>query len=123
MGITLPRRAKKLKEDPRYQFNPETGYFEIKQSKVRGWIHTIETDTPELDAKILFSKLTEGAHIAEKIPGHLWTAHLNDGTIISLRIDYPPGHASAVEINIKNCEDPAGIKNQKIHFSKPKEKK
>lgn len=123
MGITLPRRAKKVKEDPRYQFNPETGYFGFRPSGNRIDVYQISSDTPELDAKIMFSKLTEGAHITEKIPGHLWTAHLNDGTIISLRIDYHPGHASAVEINIKNCEDPAGIKNQKIHFSKPKEKK
>ncbi len=123
MGITLPRMATKVKEDPRYQFDPETGYFGFRPSGNQVDVYRIDSDTPELDAKILFSKLTEGAQIAEKIPGHLWTAHLNDGAIISLQIDYPPGHAPAVEINIKNCMNPAGIKNQKIHFSKSKEKK
>ncbi len=123
MGITLPRRAKKVKEDPRYQFNPETGYFGFRPSGNRIDVYQISSDTPELDAKIFFARLTEGAPIKVLVPGHLWTANLNDGTTITLRIDYPPGHAPAVEINIKNCEDPAGIKNQKIHFSKPKEKK
>ena len=82
-------------------------------------VRTIFTDgDPIEEAQKLFEQFTTGGKIIEIVKDHMWVCELNDGTYVSLRIDYPPGHAPAVELSTRNSNDPTGIASQKIHFEK-----
>ncbi len=119
MGITIRRNSKYVKLDPFYGFNKTDGYFGCHKPGNMQNVRTIYTNgDPSEEAKKLFAQFTSGGKITEKINGRFWTCELDDGTSVSLRIDYPPGHAPAVQISMRKSKDPAGIVSQKIHFEK-----
>ncbi len=119
MGITIKRNSKVVKMNPFYNFDKETGYFGFHKSGNEENVRTIYTDNdPSSEAKILFDQFSLGGKIKEKIKGHMWVCELDDKTYVSLRIDYPPGHAPAVELSFKKSTDSAGLVGQKIHFEK-----
>ncbi len=119
MGVTLRHNSFGLKRDSHYSFDPESGYFGDHTSGSRHDVRTILTEgDPKDEARKMFAQLARGANIVERIPGRLWISTLDDGTQLSLRIDYPPGHQPAVWIGVSGSADPAGIKTQKIHFAK-----
>lgn len=119
MGITIRRNSVKVKSNPFYSFDEITGFFGIHKSGNERNTRTIYTDgNPEEEARKLFEQFTVGGTIKENVKGHMWSCILEDGTCVTLRVDYPPGHAPAVQLSMRKSKDPAGIKSQKIHFEK-----
>lgn len=125
MGVTLRRNSISVKANPFYHFDPETGYFGEHIGRNAEDVRIVFTENdPIEETQILFEKLTKGAEIHEKIIGKRWYAKLDDGSIITLRINHPtPEHAPAVMISVRKSKDSAGIKSQKIHFIKKGTKK
>lgn len=125
MGITLRRNSIEVKANPLYHFNADTGYFGEHGSGCAEDVRTVYTDNdPIEETKILFGKLTNGADIKQDFKGKKWHARLDDGSVITLRINHPtPEHAPAVMISVRKSKDSAGIKTQKIHFIKKGDKK
>lgn len=123
MGVTIRHNSFSFKKDPFYGFDAVNGYFGEKLPGNQHIVRTIFTNgDPAEEAKKMFDKLSKGAQITTLVEGHMWKTRLDDGTTLSLRIDYPPGHAPAVQISVSESKDPAGIKSQKVHFAKRKEK-
>lgn len=119
MGVTLRHNSIALKQNAFYKFEAEFGYFGEHLPGDKIIVRTIfTTDDPIKEAEKMFAILTNGATITTVIQDHMYKATLHDGTIITLRIDYPPRHAPAVGINVRKNNDPAGIVSQKIHFAK-----
>ena len=120
MGVTLRRNSYPVKTNPFYRFDPETGYFGEHGSGNTLDVRLIYTnDDPIMETRFLFENLTKGAEIREDIPNKKWHSRLEDGSMITLRINHPtPEHAPAVMISVRKSKDNAGIKNQKIHFIK-----
>lgn len=119
MGVTIRKNSIKVKSNPSYGFDSISGYFGTHKPGNEKIIRTIYTDgNPEDEARKLFDQFTLGGKITEKIKDHMWICELDDGTYVSLRIDYPPGHAPAVQLSMRKSKDPAGISSQKIHFEK-----
>ncbi len=61
-------------------------------------------------------QFTSDGKIRVLIEGHMWGCSLDDGTYVTLRIDYPPGHAPTVQLSMRRSNDPAGIVGQKNTF-------
>lgn len=120
MGITIRHNSSILKENQHYSFNSNSGYFGEHIGSAQHWVRTIYTDNPVDDARNMFKTLTNGARITSKAGGNVIHAELNDGTTIDLRINYPSGHQPAVQIDVRNSNDPAGISYQKVHFTTKK---
>ncbi len=119
MGLTLRKNSNRLKSDPFYNFDEESGYFGEHRKGARANVRTIYTDgDPIEEAWKMFRKFAGKATIV-KIPGKsMWTVDLEDGTSLNLRINYPPGHAPAIQVNVRRSIDPAGVLSQKIHFAR-----
>ncbi len=120
MGITLRRNSYPVKTNPFYNFDPNTGYFGQHRGGSAIDVRTVYTEgDPIEETQFLFGELTKGAHIIENEKGKRWHAVLEDGSIITLRINHPtPEHAPAVMISVRMSNDKAGVANQKIHFAK-----
>lgn len=125
MGVTLRRNSYPVKTNPFYHFDPETGYFGEHGTGNRYNVRLVYVDDdPIEETRILFEKLTRGAEIKEDVSNKKWHARLEDGSVITLRINHPtPEHAPAVMISVRKSSDDAGIKDQKIHFIKKGTKK
>lgn len=119
MGLTLRRNSEYLKGDPFYNFDEGSGFFGERQKRARTNVRTVYTNgDPAEEAWKMFRKFAGSATIF-KYPGrNMWGVSLKDGTKLTLRINYPPGHAPAIQVNVSNSNDPAGIVNQKIHFAR-----
>ena len=83
----------------------------------------IESKNPISTSTDFYNKLTHGA-IEKNLPNGKGTvAKLADGTIVSYRKISSSDGTPAVDINIKRSKESGGIKQQKIHFVKEKDKK
>ncbi len=121
MGVTIRRNSVHVKQNPFYGFNSANGYFGIHKPGNKETVRTIfASGNPIEEARKLFERFTSGGKVIEKQKGRMWVCELEDGTSVSLRIDYPPGHAPAVQLSMRKSIDPAGIASQKIHFEKEK---
>lgn len=100
-----------------YRF--KNGYFGINDGKSNNKVRTITTDKPEETARDFFNRISYGGVNVSK-NGVLMT-RTHDGTIITFRIKTSSNGSPAVDINIDNSTRTAGIKRQKIHFTKPVE--
>ncbi len=119
MGVTIRRNSKPVKANPFYHFDKESGYFGVHKPSNKENTRTIYTKgDPAEEARKLFEQFTSGGKIEEIVKGCMWGCSLDDGTYVTLRINYPPGHAPAVELSMRQSNDPAGIVGQKIHFEK-----
>ena len=120
MGVTLRRNSYPVKANPFYSFNPNSGYFGRHEDGNKPKTRIIYTDDdPIEETKVLFDQLAKEAIVVQDVPGKMWHATLDDGSKITLRINHPtPEHAPAVMISVRNSNDNAGIKTQKIHFIK-----
>ncbi len=119
MGLTIKRNSKPIKANPFYHFDKESGYFGVHKPSNKENTRTIYTKgDPAEEARKLFEQLISGGKIKVLVKDHMWDCNLSDGTYVTLRINYPPGHAPAVELSMRKSNDPAGIVSQKIHFEK-----
>lgn len=125
MGVTLRRNSYPAKTNPLYHFDPETGYFGEHGTGNRHDVRLVYVDDdPTEETRALFKILTKGSEIYEVEANKRWCAILDDGSIITLRINHPtPEHAPAVMISVRKGGENAGIKTQKIHFIKKGTKK
>ena len=102
-----------LKEN--YKFS--NGYFG-DPGQGRTFTRNVASDDPAAAAKDFFDKAAYGGIVSQMKNGKGETVKMKDGTIISYREVSKSDGTPAVEINISNSNDPAGIKKQKIHFVK-----
>lgn len=125
MGVTLRRNSYPVKNNPFYNYDPNSGYFGEHQKGNAADVRLVYTDAdPIEETRILFGKLAKGAQLIEDEKDKKWHAKLKDGSIITLRINHPtPEHAPAVMISVRQSSDSAGIASQKIHFAKKGDKK
>lgn len=70
-------------------------------------------------AREFYDKIAYGG-IENVIGEDNWTTKMKDGTYINFRIKTSSEGSPAVQINIKNSSDNAGVRFHKVHFSKPK---
>ena len=119
MGVTLRRNSYPVKFNPFYNFNPNSGYFGKYENGNKTKTRVVYTDDPIGETKVLFDQLVKGANVKQDVPNKMWHATLDDGSKITLRINHPTSeHAPAVMISVRNSNDNACIKSQKIHFIK-----
>lgn len=71
------------------------------------------------EAREFYDKIACGG-IENVIGEDNWTTKMKDGTYINFRIKTSSESSPAVQINIKNLSDNAGIRFHKVHFSKLK---
>lgn len=102
-----------LKEN--YSFS--NGYFGEK-GQGRDFTRNISSDDPAKTAKEFYDKAAYGGVVEQMSNGKGEVAKMKDGTVISYREVTSSDGTPAVEINISNSNDPAGVKKQKIHFTK-----
>lgn len=91
------------------------GYFGIK-GQGRSFVRNIKSDDPVKTAKDFYDKAGYGGIEKSMSNGKGMTTKMADGTILSYRKVSTSDGSPAVEINIHNSRDPAGLKYQKIHF-------
>lgn len=113
---SLHDNVEEMKKDPRYHF--QDGYFGPKH-KGSHFAHDLFFDDPIAAAKAFYDKIAYGG-IENKTGEDNWTTKMKDGTYVNFRIHTSSEGSPAVQIDIKDSNDDAGIECHKIHFSKPK---
>lgn len=99
------------------------GYFGTRGDSTKERTRHIESKNPISTSTDFYNKLTHGA-IEKNLPNGKGTvAKLADGTIVSYRKISSSDGTPAVDINIKRSKESGGVKQQKIHFVKEKDKK
>lgn len=97
----------------------ENGYFGKNDGKSNNKVRTIITNTPVDTAKEFFNRISYGGVNISK--NDVLMTKMHDGTIITFRLKTSSKGSPAVDINIEQSIQSAGIKRQKIHFAKQME--
>ena len=108
-SATLRENSLLVKANPLYKYDPKTGYFGEHRKGTSIDVRLVYVNSNhKQEARILFNQLVRGvSEITEDKPGKRWHANLQDGSIITLRIDHPdPSHAPAVMISVKKTTTP-----------------
>lgn len=113
---TLRDNVESMKSDSRYHF--QDGYFGPKH-KGSHIAHDLFFDDPISAAREFYDRITYGG-IENEIGDDNWTTKMKDGTYINFRIKTSSEGSPAVQIDIKESSDSAGIQYHKVHFSKVK---
>lgn len=91
------------------------GYFGKRGDGGSGVRH-IEADDPVKEANKFYKAIAKGGFEKPLKNGKGVATTLADGTVITKREVSSSDGSPAVDINIKESGDPAGVKDQKIHF-------
>lgn len=113
---SLGDNVEKMKNDPQYHF--KDGCFGPLHHNSQN-AHDLFFDDPIAAAREFYDKIAYGG-IENVIGEDNWTTKMKDGTYINFRIKTSSEGSPAVQINIKNSSDNAGVRFHKVHFSKPK---
>lgn len=113
---SLRDNVESMISDPQYHF--KDGYFGPKH-KGSHFAHDLFFDDPVSAAKEFYDRIAYGGIEYEISEGN-WTTKMKDGTYINFRIKTSSEGSPAVQIDIKESNDNAGIEYHKVHFSKGK---
>jgi len=107
-----------------YPINAD-GYFGNKGKSHSDDVRNIESENPSQTAKDFYDTIAYGgieSNIVNKKTNEVigQTTKLKDGTVVSWREVSSSDGSPAIDINISQSKDSAGIAKQKIHFVKEK---
>lgn len=96
------------------KFPLRSGYFGSRGSS--STVRRIEADDPVTTALDFYRTAANGGIEIPLGNGRGVKSELSDGTKITMRLVSSSDGSPAVDINISKSDDPAGVKQQKIHF-------
>lgn len=121
-GSSYHRSISENVSEIRLEYSFSNGYFGTTGTSTRESTRHIESDNPLSTSKDFYNKLTYGATEKTLPNGRGVIAKMSDGTIVTYREISSSDGSPAVDINIKLSKNSGGVKQQKIHFVKRREK-